>query len=75
LINPNPPFIQVSASGSTLNLGWPTNRGWILQSNSVGLTATSFWFNYPSDGSVGVTNVSITVNPSKTNVFFRMVKP
>lgn len=74
-INPNPPFIQVSFGGGNMNLAWPTNLGWILQSNSVSLTATNAWFNYPTDGSVGVTNVTITVNPAKTNVFYRMLKP
>jgi len=75
IINTNPPILQVTASPGALNLAWPTYRGWILQSNSVGLTASGSWFPYPGDGSVSATNVSITVNPGKTNVFFRMVKP
>lgn len=75
LINPLPPHLQVVASGNMLSLGWPTNRGWILQTNSVSLTANSSWFPYPSDGSVGVTNVNIQMDPTKTNVFFRMLKP
>ncbi|MEI6075073.1 MAG: Ig-like domain-containing protein [Verrucomicrobiota bacterium] len=74
-INPNPPVLQVFFSAGTMSLVWPTNLGWILQSNSVGLTTTSAWHSYPADGSVGVTNVSITVDPVKTNVFYRMVKP
>jgi hypothetical protein len=41
----------------------------------VSLTTTSAWHNYPADGSVTVTNVSITVDPAKTNVFYRMLKP
>jgi autotransporter-associated beta strand protein len=74
-INPNPPQIQVSVSGSQMTLAWPANAGWILQSNSVGLTASSSWFNYPANGAVDVTSVNVTMNPAKTNVFFRMVKP
>ena len=74
-INPNPPVLQVSYGAGSLSLAWPTNQGWLLQSNSVGLTATSAWFNYPSDGSVNATNVTITVDPKKANVFYRMVKP
>ena len=74
-INPNPPVLQVAYSAGTMSLGWPTNLGWILQSNSVSLTTTNAWFNYPADGSVTVTNVTITVNPAKTNVFYRMLKP
>jgi hypothetical protein len=74
-INPNPPVLQVSFGSGNMSLGWPTNLGWILQSNSVSLTTTSAWHNYPADGSVTVTNVSITVDPAKTNVFYRMLKP
>jgi len=74
-INPNPPVLQVSYGSGSMNLAWPTNLGWILQSNGVSLTTTSAWHNYPADGSVTVTNVSITVDPTKTNVFYRMLKP
>jgi len=73
LVNPNPPKIQVSVAGNTLNLGWPTNAGWTLLTNSVGLTATSQWYPFPN--SAGLTNVSILLNPAKTNVFFRLVYP
>ncbi|HLP75926.1 MAG TPA: autotransporter-associated beta strand repeat-containing protein, partial [Candidatus Paceibacterota bacterium] len=72
-VNTNPPVMQVSFSANTLNLAWPTNLGWTLQTNSVALTAANQWFPYP--GSAGVTNVSIPINPAKTNVFFRMVYP
>jgi len=74
-INPNPPVLQVSYSAGTMSLAWPTNQGWILQSNSVSLTTPGAWFNYPADGSVTVTNVTITVDPTKSNVFYRMLKP
>jgi autotransporter-associated beta strand protein len=73
LVNTNRPHIQVSVSANTLSLGWPTNLGWTLLTNSVGLTATNQWFPYP--GSASITNVSITINPAKTNVFFRMAYP
>jgi len=72
-VNTNPPVMHVSVSGSTLSLAWPTNLGWTLLTNSVGLTATSQWFPY--SGSASITNVNITINPGKTNVFFRMVYP
>jgi len=75
LINPNPGQLLSEVSGDTLTLGWPTNRGWILQSNSVGLTATNEWLPFHGDGSTGVTNISFQVDPSQTNVFFRLVKP
>ena len=77
-INPLPGTIQVSVSGSTLSLGWPTNLGWILQNQTntlnVGLVANSnAWFNVP--GSDIVTNTSITINPANGAVFYRMVHP
>jgi autotransporter-associated beta strand protein len=72
-VNTNPPVVQVSVSGGTLNLAWPTNLGWTLQTNSVALTATNQWFAYP--GSAAITNVNIPITQANTNVFFRMVYP
>jgi autotransporter-associated beta strand protein len=72
-VNLNPPVMQVSVSGNTLSLAWPTNSGWTLETNSVGLTAADQWFPYP--GSASVTNVNININPAQPNVFFRMVYP
>jgi autotransporter-associated beta strand protein len=72
-VNLAPPAIQLSHSGNTLGLAWPTNLGWTLLTNSVGLTATNQWFPYP--GSASITNVSLTVDPTKTNVFFRLAYP
>jgi autotransporter-associated beta strand protein len=71
LVNTHPPVVQVSLSGNNLNLGWPTNQGWTLQTNSVGLNASNQWFSYP--GSTTLTNVIIPVLPGAPNVFFRMV--
>jgi autotransporter-associated beta strand protein len=72
-VNLSSPPIQVSISGNTLSLGWPTNLGWTLQTNSVDLSNTNYWFAYP--GSAAVTNVNLTIDPSKTNVFYRLVYP
>lgn len=72
-VNTNAPVMQVSVSGNTLSLAWPTNLGWTLQTNSVGLSSSSSWF--PVAGSASVTNMNITINPAQTNVFFRMVYP
>jgi autotransporter-associated beta strand protein len=69
-----PTNIVSSVSGNTLNLSWPSDHlGWTLQTNSVGLTAVNQWFPYP--GSTSVTNVSISIDATKTNVFFRMFHP
>jgi hypothetical protein len=73
LVNTNPPQVQVSVAGNILSLGWPTNAGWTLLTNGVGLTAINQWFPYPN--SANLTNVSITMDTSKTNVFFRMAYP
>jgi hypothetical protein len=73
LVNTNAPRLQVSVSGSTLSLAWPTNAGWTLLTNSVGLTATNQWFPYPN--SANLTNVNITIDPVKINVFFKMQYP
>jgi hypothetical protein len=71
-VNTNPPGMQVWVSGGNmLNLAWPTNAGWTLLTNSVGLSATNQWFSYP--GSAAMTNVGISINPAEANVFFRLV--
>jgi len=72
-INPNPPVIQFSITDSAVALAWPTNKGWILQTNSVGLNAPDKWFAVP--GSENMTNITIPIDKGKTNVYFRMVKP
>ena len=73
-INPNPTNIVYSVTGSTLNLSWPADHlGWYMQSNSVALANTNYWFDIPS--SQTVTNLAISINASSTNVFFRMRKP
>jgi autotransporter-associated beta strand protein len=71
-INPNPGTIQFNVSGNNLSLAWPTNAGWILQTNSVGLTANA-WFDY--QGSENLTNINLIIDPSQTNEFFRLVHP
>jgi autotransporter-associated beta strand protein len=73
-INPNPTNILVSVSGNQLTLSWPTDHiGWLLQSNSVGLINTDAWFTVSGSGSTNQLN--FTVDATKTNVFYRMIKP
>ena len=70
----NPTNITFSVSGNTLNLTWPGDHlGWFMQSNSVGLTSSSNWFDIA--GSQNGTNVAITINPAQPQVFFRMRQP
>ncbi|HSY20144.1 MAG TPA: hypothetical protein VK815_17490, partial [Candidatus Acidoferrales bacterium] len=65
-------------SGNTLTLSWPTNLGWILQSQtnslSAGLTVSSnTWFDVT--GSASITNTSITITPTNPATFFRLRRP
>ena len=64
--------LRAASGAGTLGLSW-LDLGMILQTNSVGLTSPTNWFPYP--GSDSVTNVTITTDSSKTNVFFRLVYP
>ena len=66
--------LAFSVAGNQLALSWPSNyTGWLLQSNSAGLALTSAWFTVP--GSAGTNRVGISLDPGKTNVFFRMLLP
>jgi hypothetical protein len=71
VLNSSPTNIVLSSSGGNLTLSWPADHiGWLLQSNSVGLTATGEWFSVP--GSATTNQITITPDTSKTNVFYRM---
>ena len=77
-INTNPPAMMFSLAGAQLSLGWPTNAGWILQSQtnslSAGLTPPSnTWFDVA--GSAAITNTVITINPTNPTVFYRLRLP
>jgi autotransporter-associated beta strand protein len=77
-INPLPGPIQFSVSGNTLTLGWPTNLGWILQSqtntlNTGLLVNSNAWFDVAGSG--GVTSSIVTINPTNPAVFFRLRLP
>jgi autotransporter-associated beta strand protein len=72
--NLNPTNVNVSVAGNVMTLSWPPDYlGYQLLSNSVGLLATNQWFAIP--GSTSVTQENLTLDISKTNVFFRIVYP
>jgi hypothetical protein len=78
LVNPRPGTLQASVSGSTLALSWPTNLGWVLQSQTnalnVGLVAnTNAWFSLP--GSRLVTATNLPINQANPAVFYRLMYP
>lgn len=67
-----PAHLTLIVSAGRLQLSWPTDHlGWTLQTNSDGLAASNAWFPYP--GSPSVTNVTIPVDSTASNVFFRLI--
>jgi PKD repeat protein len=76
LVNTNAATANFMATntGSSLQFTWaPDHKGWQLYTNAVGLSAAGSWFPVP--GSASVTNETITINPSKPNVFFQLRYP
>jgi len=66
--------IVVGVTNNTLTLSWPASYvGWELQSNAVSLTSASDWHLVP--GSTTNSSLSFSVDPAKTNVFYRMRLP
>jgi hypothetical protein len=75
---PPPPSVPTSMAsiraGNTLQLSWPSNYvGYRLESNSVSISAPAMWFTV--SGSAATNRLSIPINPSSSNVFFRLVYP
>jgi autotransporter-associated beta strand protein len=70
-INPLPGTILFGVSGSTLSLSWPTNSGWILQSETN--LSSHAWIDVAGSGSVTSTNIPI--NPANPTMFFRLRLP
>lgn len=69
-----PTNLNYSVSGANLTLSWPPNYlTWLLQSNIVGVASSGNWFVVPNSGST--TQVVVTVNPARSNVFYRLVAP
>jgi hypothetical protein len=69
-----PTTIAASIAGNSLLLSWPSNYiGCRLESNAVSVAASSSWFTVP--GSASNTQISIPINPSGSNVFYRLAYP
>jgi len=65
---------SLTAGGTQLHLLWPASyTGWVLQSNAVGVVNPSSWFTVPN--SAATNEVFLPINPSSTNVFYRMRHP
>ena len=70
----SPTNISYSLSGNTLTLSWPDNYlTWSLQSNIVGVASSGNWFTVPNSSSG--TQFVITINPARSNVFYRLIAP
>jgi autotransporter-associated beta strand protein len=68
-----PTNINFALSGNTLTLSWPPNHlTWSLQSNIVSVVSTN-WFPVPN--SATNTQYLVTINPARSNVFYRLVAP
>ncbi len=66
-----PTNITVNLNVSQLNMTWPASHlGWYVQANSVNLANPNFWHDVPN--SQNVTNLVIPINPTMTNVFYRL---
>jgi autotransporter-associated beta strand protein len=70
-VDPTPTNLTASVSGNQLTLSWPASHtGWDLQTNAVDVANPAFWFTYP--GSSATNQVTVTLDPSQTNVFYRL---
>lgn len=75
---PPPPTVPTrltsSLTGNTLFMSWPTNYlGCRLESNSISLITPGSWFTV--FGSAATNQMSLPINPTDSNVFFRLVYP
>lgn len=69
-----PDLTVANQPGGQLTLTWPNAyTGWTLQSNSIGLLASNSWITV--SGSTTTNQLPMTVDNSKTNVFFRLQSP
>ena len=70
----NPTNISYTFTGVVLHLTWPASHfGWLVASNSVAVNNPSFWFDVAGSGAA--TSLDVTLDPVKTNVFFRLHGP
>jgi hypothetical protein len=69
-----PTTMSFSASGNSLRLFWPSNYlGSRLESNAVGVAASGLWFTV--SGSASTNEMSLPINNTCSNVFYRLAYP
>jgi len=70
----NPTNLTYAVSGNALSLSWPADHlGWLVQSNSVDLAVPADWQDISNTATA--TTYSITIDPTQTNVFYRLREP
>ena len=73
-VNPTPTNLTVTVAGGTLTLAWPSDHtGWRLETNVVSVADPYSWFTLP--GSAFTNQVSIPIDPTGPDVFFRLAFP
>lgn len=69
-----PTTISQSATANNIQLAWPASYiGCRLESNSVSLLATGYWFTV--SGSSSTNQMSLPINKSGSNTFYRLAYP
>lgn len=69
-----PTNISFAITGNSLSLSWPASHtGWDLQTNGISVANPAAWFSVP--GSTGTNQVTVIVDRTKTNVFYRLRLP
>jgi hypothetical protein len=69
-----PTTMAVSLTGNSLMISWPSNYiGCRLESNAVSVAAGGSWFTVPASSSNN--QISIPIDPSGSNVFYRLAYP
>jgi hypothetical protein len=69
-----PTTMSFSLTGNSMLLSWPSNYiGCRLESNAVSVAASGSWFTV--SGSASNVQVSIPIEQSSLNVFYRLVYP
>ena len=70
----NPTSLNFTFGSNTLIMTWPGDHlGWIAQSNALDLGSSNYWFDIT--GSQAATNLTITITPGNSNVFYRLRYP
>ena len=73
IVSPSATNLLATVSSGNLNLSWPANAGWRLetQTNSLAVGLRTNWFNVPVTTNV----LSLPLNSASPAVFFRLTYP